>query len=790
MNKKWIIFSVFSCASFCAQAQWIWNVNKMEEIRSQVNTFTYAPAYNSLLSQADYTLKKDNFSVVNKKGIAPSGVKNDYVSLSRYWWPNPETTDKMPYIYKDGESNPELNAYDRNTLGDMAASVNTLALAYFYSKDEKYAKKAVEILHTWFVDKKTRMNPHLEYSQFIPGRDNSKGRPEGLIDSYSFVEMLNSVELIKESRNFPKKDYKAMQQWFKEFAIWMQNSVQGKKENAAKNNHAVAFDAQMITYLLFSGDKQGALKLINEFPKKRIEPQIEPDGRQPNELWRTLAYHYSQYNLGFMTDISYTAKSLGIDLLNYKSADGRSILGAVDYLTTFLGKPVESWPYKQISGWEQKQQDVCHILKRITALDPSHDKYKEIYQKYGKTRQNDRSSLYYGAENSLDEFLGFAAKQLIYGAQLTDSVYQASSNKNKITPRSISKDGKLELVSARDWCSGFFPGSLWLAYGQTGQLQLKEQASKYTWMIQQEKNDRSSHDVGFKINSSFGNGFVMTKDSAYSKVMVEAATTLIKRFDEKVGAIRSWDFNRQVWDYPVIIDNMMNLELLFEAAKLTGDDKFYKVADAHARTTMNNHFRADYSSYHVIDYDPSTGKARKKNTHQGYSDDSAWARGQAWALYGFTMSYRYTKNPEYLKLAQGVAKFIFNHPNLPKDLIPYWDYNAPGIPNEPRDVSAAAISASALYELAQYSGQQGANYIKLADRIVSNLSMHYRAKEHGDNGFLLLHSTGHYPHGSEIDVPINYADYYFLEAVSRRKTMDESIRNNSTTHQFSFINKK
>ena len=777
MNKKWIIFSVFSCMTYFAQAQWIWDVKKMDQIRSEIKTFTYSPAYNALLSQADHALNRENLSVVNKKGIAPSGDKHDYVSLSRYWWPNPETKNKLPYIYKDGQSNPELEQYDRNTLGDMAYMVNTLSLAYFYSKDEKYAKKAAAVLHTWFVNEKTRMNPNLEYSQFIPGRDNSKGRPEGLIDSYSFVEMLNSVELLKQSSSFSKADYATMQQWFKDFVVWMQNSEQGKKERAAKNNHSVAYDAQLITYKLFSGDKEGALKIINEFPEKRIFPQIEPDGKMPHELWRTLAFHYSQYNLSFMIDISATAKKLGVDLLNRKSADGRSITTAIDYLTSFLGKTKESWPYKQISGWDQEQQDVCRDINRIVSLDPTKTHYADLYAKYSKIGVEDRSRLYFGAQNDLDEFLGFASRQLIYGAQLTDSVFQASTDKKKITPRSINKDGKLALVSARDWCSGFFPGSLWLMYGQNGDKNIKNQAIKYTWMIEGEKNDRSSHDVGFKINCSFGNGFLQTNDTAYSKVMVEAANTLIKRFDPNVGAIRSWDFNKQTWEYPVIIDNMMNLELLFEVSKLTGDKKFYNIADAHASKTMKNHFRKDYSSYHVIDYDMNSGQVRKKNTHQGYSDDSAWARGQAWALYGFTMSYRYTKNADYLKQAQGVAHFIFTNPNLPKDLIPYWDYNAPNIPNAPRDASAAAITASALYELASYSADKKEMYISYADKILLNLSKKYRAHEHGDGGFLLLHSTGHLPHNSEVDVPINYADYYFMEAISRRKAMDNEMGN-------------
>src|SRR5690606_22098656 len=183
-----------------------------------------------------------------------------------------------------------------------------------------------------------------------------------------------------------------------------------------------------------------------------------------------------------------------------------------------------------------------------------------------------------------------------------------------------------------------------------------------------EKNDRTWNDVGFTMNWAYGNGFPLTKDPTYKVVMIEAASTLSKRFNKQVGAIRSWDFNNKVWQFPVIIDNMMNLELLFEAAKLSGDQRYYDIADQHAATTLENHFRTDFSSYHVVDYDTISGLVRQKNTHQGYNDASAWARGQAWALYGYTMSYRYTHKVDYLKQAENIVRFIFKNPKLPKDL--------------------------------------------------------------------------------------------------------------------------
>jgi uncharacterized protein YyaL (SSP411 family) len=210
---------------------------------------------------------------------------------------------------------------------------------------------------------------------------------------------------------------------------------------------------------------------------------------------------------------------------------------------------------------------------------------------------------------------------------------------------------------------------------------------------------------------------------------------------------------------------MLNLELLFEATKLTGDSTYHKIAVTHANTTLKNHFRPDFSTWHVIGYNPETGLVEKKNTHQGFNDDSAWARGQAWAIYGYTMCYRFTKNPIYLKQAQNVAGFILNNKYLPKDLIPYWDFDAPNIPNEPRDVSAAAVIASALFELSNYTKSE--NYFNKASQIVNTLATKYSFKKGEGKGFILNHSTGSKPHNSEIDVPLSYADYYYLEALTR-----------------------
>jgi unsaturated chondroitin disaccharide hydrolase len=313
---------------------------------------------------------------------------------------------------------------------------------------------------------------------------------------------------------------------------------------------------------------------------------------------------------------------------------------------------------------------------------------------------------------------------------------------------------------------------LWYLYEYTGKDEWLQEAKKYNAKMEPEKLNGKTHDMGFKMYCSYGNGYRLKQDPAYKDILVQSARTLSTRFKPAAGILRSWDHSTDKWDCPVIIDNMMNLELLFFATGATGDSSFYKIAVSHAKTTMKNHFRSDNSSYHVVDYDTVTGQVMKRQTHQGYAHESAWSRGQAWGLYGYTMCYRETKDPAFLEQAEKIAAFIFNHPNLPKDLVPYWDFNAPNIPNEERDASAAAVTASGLYELSQYS-KKAKDYITKANTIVSNLSKSYASPAGENKGFILLHSTGSKPSKSEVDVPLNYADYYFLEALLRKQKLEK-----------------
>ncbi|WP_124980229.1 glycoside hydrolase family 88 protein [Nonlabens xiamenensis] len=325
---------------------------------------------------------------------------------------------------------------------------------------------------------------------------------------------------------------------------------------------------------------------------------------------------------------------------------------------------------------------------------------------------------------------------------------------------------------SKDWTSGFYAGNLWQLFELTGDDRFRESATTWTKFIEKEKFNDGTHDMGFKVYCSFGAGYKETGGKYYKDVIIKSAQTLATRFNEDVQSIRSWDFRKDQWEFPVIIDNMMNLELLFEATKLTGDSTFHKMAVTHANTTLKNHFRPDNSTYHVVVYDTINGQVKDKVTHQGFSDDSAWARGQAWGIYGYTMAYRYTRDQRYLDQAEATAQFFLKHPNLPEDGIPYWDFDAPNIPDEPRDVSAAAIVASALTELYQYTDQK--EYLDYSRQVLQNLkSTEYILPADLEIPFILQHSSGDWSKRSEMDEPIIYGDYYFLELMRRLKQMDQ-----------------
>ncbi len=343
-------------------------------------------------------------------------------------------------------------------------------------------------------------------------------------------------------------------------------------------------------------------------------------------------------------------------------------------------------------------------------------------------------------------------------------------------PASATEANQLVLVPPDNHLSGFFPGSLWLMFEYSRDEKWKKAARHFTANIEGEKFNGGTHDMGFKMFSSFGNAYRLTRQREYRNVLIQSARTLITRYHPNVGCIRSWDHHKDQWDFPVIIDNMMNLELLFWATRETRDSVYFNIASKHAETTMKNHFREDNSSYHVVSYDTITGQVVKKNTHQGHSHESAWARGQAWGLYGFTMTYRETGDKRFLEKARAIANFILDHPRLPEDKIPYWDFDAPHIPDAERDASAGAVIASALYELSTYCDDtEKEKYLAAADRILVSLSSpEYLAVPGTNHYFLLRHSVGNHPGGRGIDVPMANADYYYLEANLRNLKLSGS----------------
>lgn len=366
----------------------------------------------------------------------------------------------------------------------------------------------------------------------------------------------------------------------------------------------------------------------------------------------------------------------------------------------------------------------------------------------------------------------FPDAQMNFAEQQMALLVKDAETANKI-PRTLDSEGEMHWTrDGFDWTEGFFPGTCWYLYESSKDEKWRVAAEKFQAQFEDHKFRTTNHDLGFVFNCSYGNGYRLTNNEAFKQVMITAGDSLLTRFNPIVGCIKSWDVDKgwqstRGWEYPVIIDNMMNLELLFELTKLTEDSKYESTAVIHADTTLKNHFREDNSSVHVVDYDLETGEVRNKHTAQGYAHESSWARGQAWGIYGYTVCYRYTKDEKYLEQANKIADFIINYEGTPEDLIPYWDYNAPNIPNEPRDVSAAAITVSALIELNEYTNGK---YEPAVDKMLKSLaSEEYTAKVGENKHFILKHSVGSIPHNNEIDVPLNYADYYYLEALMRYK---------------------
>lgn len=404
-------------------------------------------------------------------------------------------------------------------------------------------------------------------------------------------------------------------------------------------------------------------------------------------------------------------------------------------------------------------------------------------------------------DNIIQENVDFAEKQLSY-------LIAASEEDGNLRIPSTFKNGEIEFVPVDDWVSGFFAGTLWYMYELTGKEFYAQKAQQHTELLHDIQFLKWHHDVGFMVYDSYGNGMRLKNIPGYDTVLVNTAQSLSTRFRPAAGILQSWNVinngwqSERGWKCPVIIDNMMNLELLFKVSEMTGDDSYKNIAVSHADKTLENHYRDDFSTYHVVDYDDETGEIRRKCTAQGIADESRWARGQGWSIYGFTVAYRFTKDEKYLQRAKDVANYLLvEEDHMPEDMVPLWDFDVVEFANdeaemvalfddkdamkpytEIRDVSSAAIIASALYELYWYTKDE--LYKTKADKMIESLSKApYRAELGENGGFILKHSVGSLPHSiinirtnpaaHNIDVPLNYADYYFLEALIRKGRIEK-----------------
>ena len=374
----------------------IYDGETLAKVKARIHSEEYAPAFNKLISDADKALKSKPVSVMDKEMVPASGDKHDYMSMGPYWWPDPTKPDGLPYIRKDGVRNPNATS-DRTNIGKTISNILALGTAYYFSGNEKYAAKAAEFARVWFLNPETRMNPNINYGQMIPGRNGGKGRGFGMIDAYSFIEVLDVVEMMSTSSSFTEADRKGLEQWFTDYLEWIRTSPIANEERTAENNHGLAFDVQQTVYALFTGDSALARKTISEFAEKRLFPQIEPDGKQPRELARTTGFGYTNFNLIHMMDMCTICKTLGIDIYNSTSKDGRNMAKALEYMASFVGKPQSEFPYQQIKGWDREQQSSCWILRRASFYEKKSG-WEKISKKYMKTPSSDRRYLLYSLE--------------------------------------------------------------------------------------------------------------------------------------------------------------------------------------------------------------------------------------------------------------------------------------------------------------------------------------------------------------------------------------------------------
>jgi unsaturated chondroitin disaccharide hydrolase len=724
------------------------------------------PAYRALLRAADSLKTAPRPSVTDKRAVPPSGDKHDYTSRAPYWWPDSTKADGLPYIRRDGQINPQSRQdHDGVRFLAMTEAVETLAHALFFTRDRTYGDAASRYLRTWFIDAATRMNPHLRFAQAIPGVVD--GRGIGIIDLRHFPRLLDAVRILESGGSWSGADAAAFRAWCNAYLTWLRESENGRQEGAELNNHGTLYDAQVASLALYVGQQSLARETIDVSAKRRISMQLAPDGSQPGELERTRPVHYSLFNLDGFTQLAEMGRHVGVNLWSYQAPNGATLEKAVRFIAPY-GDTARKWTKPDVSPVAPDAASIA--LRRAAAVfgDPA---LGAAAIKAARTRNSPlREVLVYPGASvaSLSSTDSLAAKGLEYSR----TVLRRNAEGLDLAagyPRVTLADGRWEQRPYNQWTSGFFAGTLWYMYRADKAPHWRALAEKWTAGIAPAKDIRTTHDLGFIVFDSFGHGYDLTGNDTYRSVVVDASTSLASRYSPKVQAIKSWDTEggtdaRRTWKYPVIVDNLMNLEMLFRASKW-GDSQWREMAERHAVTSANAHVRPDGSTAHVALFDPATGRLDRTVTWQGVADSSSWARGQGWAIHGFTTAYRYTRNPRLLRAAQQTADYFLA--NNPADGVPYWDLVHPNIPDVERDASAGAVAASGLLDLSrQLSGTTGSRYRRAAERMLRTLSANYLT-EGTSNQAILAHSVGQRPQNVEIDVGIIYADYYFVEALLR-----------------------
>lgn len=736
------------------------------------------PAYEALMRDAASALRVAPFSVMQKKTVPPSGDKHDYLSMAPYWWPDSTKPDGLPYVRRDGQMNPQTRLdHDGLRFGAMVNAVETLALAYWFTNDDVYADKAASLVRTWFIDPTTRMNPNLRFAQAILGV--TEGRGIGILDLRAFPRLLDAMEIMRPSRKFGAGDEAGFREWCGAYLDWLVQSTNGRDERSQANNHGTLYDMQAAALALYLGRASLARELAWDGGRARVDSQVAADGSQPLELARTRPIHYSLFNLDAFTQLAEMARHAGVNLWVYPNAKGGSIVAALQFIIPYATGERE-WSKPDIAPIEGAERSIA--LRRAGTVLGNPEFLRAAVRAGGDRASQSREVLFYpGIPHGRPS--GVSTTTGIYVSR-TDSLFShamevarsrlmkaaVSLNPGDGYPRSTLPDGRWDQRPFNQWTSGFFAGALWSMYQADRTNEWKELARKWTLGIEPAKSITTTHDLGFMVFNSFGRGYLLTGDTAYRNVVVEASRSLARRYNSKTEAIQSWNTYggndaRREWKYPVIIDNMMNLEMLFRASAW-GNREWKTIAWQHARTSARAHVRADGSTAHVALFDPVSGRLERTVTWQGWSDSSTWARGQAWAIYGFTSSYGFTRDDQLLRTAERTADWFIAH--LPPDGVPWWDLRHPKIPDVERDASAAAIAASGLLDLARYvSDEKAARYRRVAERILRTLSLQYLTDV--SMASILAHSVGGRPQNTEIDVGLIYADYYFVEALLRHR---------------------